>query len=87
MALPDMVAAAYRRAADAGFELSSEPEVGRLLACLAAAVPPQGRVLELGTGVGAGLAWLVHGLGERTDVTVVSVDVDPELQAAAEAPA
>lgn len=54
--------------------------MGRVLAMLAAAVPRGGRVLELGTGVGAGLAWIVHGLGSRSDVQVVTVDVDPELQ-------
>jgi demethylmenaquinone methyltransferase/2-methoxy-6-polyprenyl-1,4-benzoquinol methylase len=83
MALPEIVAAAYGRAAEAGFELSCDPDVGRLLAALAAAVPPQGRVLEIGTGVGAGLAWIVHGLDGRTDVNVVTIDVDPELQATA----
>jgi demethylmenaquinone methyltransferase/2-methoxy-6-polyprenyl-1,4-benzoquinol methylase len=83
MGLPGIVAAAYQRAAGAGFELSSEPEVGQLLASLAAAVPEQGRILELGTGAGVGLAWLVHGLHRRTDVTVLTVDVDPELQALA----
>lgn len=54
--------------------------MGSLLAVLAAAVRRGGRILELGTGVGVGLAWLVDGLGERTDVSVVSVDLDPELQ-------
>ena len=83
MDLPDIVAASYQRAAGAGFELSSEPEVGWLLASLTAAVPDQGRILELGTGAGVGLAWLVHGLGGRSDVSVLTVDVDPELQALA----
>ena len=76
MELPDIVAAAYQRAAGAGFELSSEPEVGRLLASLAAGVPEQGRILELGTGAGVGLAWLVHGLDRRSDVTVLT---DPTI--------
>ena len=59
-----------------GFVLSCEPGVGQLLAALAAAVPLDGRVLELGTGVGVGLSWFVHGLGDRTDVNVVTVDAD-----------
>lgn len=46
---------------------------------LAAAVRVGGRVLELGTGVGVGLAWAVHGLRQRTDVTVVSVEIDPQI--------
>jgi predicted O-methyltransferase YrrM len=73
------VAAARQRAAQAGFQLSSDDEVGRLLAVLAAATPRGGRILELGTGVGVGLAWLVTGLGQRTDVEVLSVENDPDL--------
>jgi demethylmenaquinone methyltransferase/2-methoxy-6-polyprenyl-1,4-benzoquinol methylase len=49
---------------------------------LAAAVPAGGRILELGTGAGVGLAWLVSGLGARTDVEVLTVDLDPEMQSA-----
>ena len=78
--LPGSVLAAYDRAASAGFQLSCEVEVGKLLAALAAAVPRGGRVLEIGTGVGVGLAWLVHGLGARRDVEVITVELDDEVQ-------
>ena len=61
------------------FTMSSERAVGELLAVLAAAVRPGGRILEIGTGVGAGLARLVEGLGARTDVEVHTVEVDPAL--------
>jgi predicted O-methyltransferase YrrM len=71
---------AQERAEAGGFAFSSEPEVGALLSCLAASVPAQGRILELGTGAGCGLAWLVHGLGDRTDVEIVTVDVDRTMQ-------
>jgi demethylmenaquinone methyltransferase/2-methoxy-6-polyprenyl-1,4-benzoquinol methylase len=81
--LPGSVLAAYERAARAGFQLACEADVGRLLATLAAAVPSGGRVLEIGTGVGVGLAWLVHGLGARQDVEVVTVELDDEVQRAA----
>ncbi len=54
-----------------------------MFAVLAAAVRTGGRVLELGTGVGVGLAWAVHGLRQRTDVTVVSVELDPNIAAVA----
>ena len=58
-ALPEGVAAALGRAREAGFALSCEVGVGRLLATLAAGVRPGGRILELGTGAGVGLAWIV----------------------------
>lgn len=51
----------------------------RLLAVLSAATPLGAWVLELGTGAGVGLAWIVHGLGGRTDVSVLTVDTDTEL--------
>ena len=78
--LPESVVAAHGRAATTGFQLACEVEVGRLLAALSAAVPEGGRILEIGTGVGVGLAWLVHGLGERHDVEVVTVELDDEVQ-------
>jgi demethylmenaquinone methyltransferase/2-methoxy-6-polyprenyl-1,4-benzoquinol methylase len=85
--LPEIVAEAYVRSEASGFRCSCETEVGRLLAALAAAVPPDGRILELGTGVGVGLAWLVHGLGNRTDVEVITVELDVEIhEIAASAP-
>ncbi|MFD1151072.1 O-methyltransferase, partial [Saccharothrix hoggarensis] len=52
-----------------------------LLAALAAAVPRGGRVLELGTGAGVGVAWLVSGLGDRADATVTTVELDGDLAA------
>ena len=47
------------RAAALGFDMSSDPKVGALLATLAAS-KPRGRSLELGTGAGVGAAWLLH---------------------------
>jgi predicted O-methyltransferase YrrM len=61
--------------------LSSEPGVGALLASLAAAAPATARIAELGTGAGVGLAWIVYGLGERTDASVYTVDANEELLA------
>ncbi|MFG1608542.1 O-methyltransferase [Actinoplanes sp. NPDC049265] len=71
---PAGVTAARRRAGEHGFAYSCDPVVGRLLATLAAAVPLDGRVLELGTGFGVGTAWLFHGLAGRDDVRLVTVD-------------
>ena len=84
--LPERVQAAADRAASVGFEASSDPNLGRMLRTLAAAVKPNGRILEIGTGLGVGTAWLVEGVGGRTDVEVVTVESDPNrAQLAAEA--
>ena len=77
--IPESVTAAQDRASKSGFALSSEAEVGQLMACLANAVPIGGRILEIGTGCGVGLSWIVHGVGFRNDVEVVSVELDSAL--------
>jgi demethylmenaquinone methyltransferase/2-methoxy-6-polyprenyl-1,4-benzoquinol methylase len=84
-AVPPLVAAATARARQAGFPMSSDPTVGQLLAVLAAHLPEDARVLELGTGTGVGTAWMVSGLLPRTDVTVTSVEKDPANAALAAA--
>jgi demethylmenaquinone methyltransferase/2-methoxy-6-polyprenyl-1,4-benzoquinol methylase len=85
MSTPSGVERARHRAREHGFDHSCEPPTGELLAALAAAVPAGGRVLELGTGTGVGLAWIVHGLNGRDDVSVVSVERDPGTAEAAAA--
>lgn len=79
----DRVAAATRAAEHAAFTLSCDPGVGALLAVLSAAVPPGGSILELGTGAGVGLAWIVAGVGARTDVKITSVEADAGIAAVA----
>ena len=85
--MPSVVVEAKARAARAGFRLSSEDGVGQLLSVLAGGVPEGGRVLEMGTGVGVGLAWIVSGLDGlgRSDVEVVSVESDARVVALAQA--
>lgn len=83
MTNPSAVRAAESRAESAGFGLSCDPGVGQLLAVLSAAVPPNGAILELGTGAGVDMAWIVEGLHSRTDVRVVSVELDPVVAAVA----
>ena len=80
---PPLVEAAGARARRAGFPFSCDPAVGRLLAVLAAHLRGGARVLELGTGTGVGTAWIVSGLLPRTDVTVLTVEHDPQTAALA----
>lgn len=83
MDLPERVTTALVNARELGFEMSCDPAAGALLRVLAAAVPPSGRILELGTGVGVGLSWIVDGLAGRDNVEVVTVEMDPIVGAAA----
>lgn len=73
---PPLVRAAHDRADTHGFSRACLPAVGRVLRAFAAAVPAGGRVLELGTGVGVGTAWLADGLATRPGCELVTVDVD-----------
>jgi predicted O-methyltransferase YrrM len=82
-ARPPLVATAAGRAREAGFPLSCDPAVGRLLAVLAAHLPAQAKVMELGTGAGVGTAWITAGLLPRADVTVTTVESDHRMAALA----
>lgn len=63
-----------------GFAVACEARVGSLLATLAAS-KPGGRFLELGTGTGAGAAWLLDGMD--ADARLISVEQNPDVQAIA----
>ncbi|SFD21014.1 Predicted O-methyltransferase YrrM [Streptomyces aidingensis] len=56
-----------------GFPFSSDRPTGSLLATLAAA-KPGGRMLELGTGLGAGASWLLAGMDQDARLTTVEAD-------------
>ncbi len=77
--VPPLVQSASNRALEAGFEYSCDDNVGRLLSVLAASVPADGRILELGTGAGVGTAWIVSGLNGRSDVEVLTIEVEPHI--------
>ncbi len=81
--IPAAVAQAKRRGVAHRFTESCDDGVGRLLAVQAAHLPTGAKVLELGTGVGIATAWLVAGLGSRTDVDILSVQADDTLSATA----
>jgi predicted O-methyltransferase YrrM len=74
---PAVVANLLREAVSLGFRLSCEPLTGSLLRTLAAS-KPGGTLLELGTGVGVGTAWLLAGMS--ADARLTSVDNDGRVQ-------
>ncbi|MBF6370302.1 class I SAM-dependent methyltransferase [Nocardia puris] len=74
--VPPLVIHAQRRALSAGFQMSCTDRTGALLRTLAA-TKPGGRILELGTGVGVGAAWLLDGMDSTA--RLVTVDADPPV--------
>lgn len=73
--VPALVTKAEERAAAECFNLSCSRETGMLLRVLAAS-KPGGRILELGTGVGVGAAWLLDGMDSAA--RLVSIEVNEE---------
>ncbi len=70
---PASVTALRAAAREAGFTRSCEARTGSLLATLAAA-RPGGRILELGTGVGEGTAWLLSGMDSASQLVTIELD-------------
>ncbi|MEU5217406.1 class I SAM-dependent methyltransferase [Streptomyces sp. NPDC020807] len=79
--LPTALPVLRADAREAGFTMSSDDRTGSLLAALAA-TRPGGRILELGTGVGEGTAWLLSGMDPASRLT--TLELDPALQAFAQ---
>ncbi|MFF2814037.1 O-methyltransferase [Kitasatospora cineracea] len=77
---PAVLAAIERGCAALGFAMSCDATTGQLLRTLAAA-RPGGRVLELGTGAGAGASWLLSGMDAAA--MLVSVEQDAAVAAVA----
>lgn len=77
---PAALPALREAARDAGFLMSCDERTGSLLAVLAAA-RPGGRILELGTGVGEGTAWLLSGMDDSARLTTVELDADVQAVA------
>jgi predicted O-methyltransferase YrrM len=79
LTIPAFASNAYRTAEQVGCgrdggASSCKPGVGALLAVLAAA-HPQGLIAELGSGMGAGTAWIVSGMHD--EARLISVELDP----------
>jgi predicted O-methyltransferase YrrM len=78
---PPQLTALLEQVAALNFTMASEPRTGALLRVLAAS-KPAGHLLELGTGVGVGAAWLLSGMDAAS--TLVSVDTNFSFQSAAQ---
>ena len=65
-----------KKSKEIGFTMSSDIYVGSLLKTLITS-KPSAQVLELGTGIGLSLSWMIEGLDKNTKI--VSIDNDPNL--------
>ncbi|TXN35566.1 methyltransferase domain-containing protein [Flagellimonas hymeniacidonis] len=66
---------------ETGFSMPSDVYIGTLLKTLIAS-KPKGKFLELGTGIGLSLSWMLEGMDE--DSQIISVDNDEKLIAIAQ---
>ncbi len=65
-----------RKGEEMGFDMPSDVEVGTLLRTLVAS-KPAGNFLELGTGIGLSMSWMVDGMDDQSHL--ISIDNDPKL--------
>lgn len=66
---------------ETGFSMPSDLYIGSLLKTLVTS-KPKSNLLELGTGTGLSLSWMIDGMDSESRIT--SVDNDPELSEIAE---
>ncbi|NHF60121.1 methyltransferase domain-containing protein [Flavobacteriaceae bacterium TP-CH-4] len=65
-----------KKSKEIGFTMPSDLYIGTLLRTLVAS-KPKARVLELGTGIGLSLSWMVDGMDN--DSKLITIDNDPKL--------
>src|SRR6478752_2551151 len=68
--LPKYYAAVAQGSRNASFPMPSDLQTGTLLRTLAV-LKPSGRFLELGTGTGLGVCWLLAGMDDSSTLTTV----------------
>ena len=74
--IPKMHTEITRKSEEIGFTMPSDLYVGSFLKTLIAS-KPKGRFLEIGTGIGISLSWMIEGMD--ADSKLISVDNDPAL--------
>lgn len=77
---PAIYATLEKKGQEIGFTMPSDFQVGALLKTLITS-KPGGNFLELGTGIGLSLSWMIDGMDEQSNLT--TVDNNPELTAIA----
>jgi predicted O-methyltransferase YrrM len=78
--IPSIHSEIERKSEEIGFTMPSDMYIGTLLKTLISS-KPNGRFLELGTGIGLSLSWMIDGM--YGNANLITVDNDPELIAIA----
>ncbi len=74
--IPKALAKLQAKCAEIGFNMPSDLYIGTLLKTLITS-KPKSRILELGTGIGLSLCWMIDGLDEESQL--ITLDNDPKL--------
>lgn len=74
--IPKVYKAIQNKSEEIGFTMPSDLYVGTLLKTLISS-KPKSRILELGTGIGLSLSWMIDGLDAESKL--ITVDNDPDL--------
>ena len=77
---PSLLATLEQECQDIGFTMPSDRHIGALL-CSLVASKAKGHFLELGTGIGLSLCWMIEGMDQGSHL--YSIDHDPQLSAIA----
>lgn len=73
---PSILTAIKSKCEELEFDMASDETAGSLLRTLVAS-KPNGRFLELCTGIGTSLCWILDGMDTRS--SIISIDNDPKL--------
>ncbi len=74
--IPKVYPEIVTKSKEIGFTMPSDLYIGSLLKTLIAS-KPAANILELGTGIGLSLSWMIDGMD--IDSKITTVDIDPEL--------
>ncbi|MCR9062802.1 MAG: class I SAM-dependent methyltransferase [Cytophagales bacterium] len=75
-AWPKQYKSILAKSKEIGFDMPSDLYIGSLLKTLVSS-KPGGRFLELGSGIGLSLSWMVDGMS--ADARLITIDNDPKL--------
>lgn len=78
--IPQIYSEIQQKSSEIGFTMPSDLYIGTLLKTLVSS-KPGAHILELGTGIGLSLSWMINGMDKNSSLT--TIENDPELVAIA----